>query len=706
MHPQPLTYHGRYLDPNFDSFSGNYINLYNEYAVGQTQPVQLRNAVYRDGNNGKPLHVLVHVRVAPAPGAPADPGMIVAFHRLTRHDTPFGQVQMSFDNMGLGFFGDIIDGQAPTTVVIPDNLYTQLPQTQVPDAGLLAQLFAADPAAEVFGPYAAGDPDVTAITTRQLVIVPNCYAAPFLTTGMTPKAAYLVLSGLIARDNQEIACAPLLDWVRTALTRRGGAAGGPHPVTCCVPLVPPAFMNPRDQQAFAAYRLEVLHTDFPHLRPGTHHNSAILIAQGITALTSEQRLARQEAHQHRQDREAPKTVYSQFRTRLTRLMQVCQVDNEDDLPPIYLTLANTKKGQIRVALQAAIEDTLSDLQLSEDFPVSTTLATKIVELKWHSGIPDDFTIGINIFNLGSLEEEGIENQRRLNHHADAISGGDTAPSLMDIATIQDAKHDVCIPRTLAQLRYSVERSQALWQVLLGSHHPVTQQHKRYRDYLVNNEKSLERINPRDQAMRYIVPALLARVVQLDVNAWLKEQFSSPQPVPFTSLTAVFKDIARQTAWEPVFPVAYLHGPPPPALYASAYPHSISAPSSTAPTIDASTLSGSNNHVPGASAASIAPSSTTSSTTLGTAMQRNTNHNQDVFGKFKALGLKARALKDALKQNGIETPLSGHNHRMCITYHVQGLCNERCKLAKDHRPHTAAEDEALRAWCETHYKKIE
>lgn len=98
-------------------------------------------------------------------------------------------------------------------------------------------------------------------------------------------------------------------------------------------------------------------------------------------------------------------------------------------------------------------------------------------------------------------------------------------------------------------------------------------------------------------MRYIVPALLARVVQLEVNAWLKEQFNSPQPVPFTSLTAVFKDIARQTAWEPLFPVAYLHGPPPPAPYGPAYPTYISAPG-TAPTIAAaSTLSGSHTNPP-------------------------------------------------------------------------------------------------------------
>jgi hypothetical protein len=701
LNPQPTTYRERYLDPNFDSFNANYVNLYNEYSVGNTQPAPLRNAIYRDGNTGTPLHVLVHIRVANAPAD--DPGLIVAYHRLTRHDPRFGQIPTPFDSLGLGFFGDIIDGQAPMTVHIPDALYAQLPQVQVPSAGLLTQAIADDPQAELFGPYAAGDPDVAAVTTRQLVIVPNQYAAPFLTTGLKPKAAYLALSGLITRDNQDVACGPLLDWLRTTLTRRAGAAG-PNPATCNVPLVPPPFVNPQDQQAFATYRLNVLHSDFPHLRPGLHHNSAVLIAQGITALTSEQRLTREEAQQHRSDRDAPKTAHDYFGVLLDRLMRWCQVANERHLPPIYETIANTKKGRVRLVLQTALEDALTALNYVDDFPVSTTLATKIVELKWHSNLRDDFTVGLNVFSLGSLEEEAMETQRRFNHHADAISGGDAAPSLMDMATIQDSKLDVCIPRTFAQLRYLVERSQALWQVLLGSEHPVTQQHQLYRRLLITHEKRLENVVPRDPAMRYIVPALLARVIQLDVNAWIHAQVQSASPVPFRSLTDVFGEIERQRPWEPHFPPSYLlsevpstHGistvvPPP------AYPTAITQHGShiTAPT-DASTLSRSVG-TGGNSTVGSAPSKAT-----GSAMLRNLLYQQDIFGKFKALGIKARPLKDSLKARQIEPPLNARNTRMCITYHVHGICNERCKLAADHYHHTSAEDEALRTWCESHYK---
>ena len=114
----------------------------------------------------------------------------------------------------------------------------------------------------------------------------------------------------------------------------------------------------------------------------------------------------------------------------------------------------------------------------------------------------------------------MQNQQRINQHADTITDGDAAPTLQDITAIHDGKFDLCIPRTFAQLQYCVERSQALWQVLLGAHHSVTQQFKHYHEILIAQEKRLERVVPQDPGHTFIVPALHARVMQLDLNHWL------------------------------------------------------------------------------------------------------------------------------------------------------------------------------------------
>jgi hypothetical protein len=74
------TYRDKYQDQQYDDFGGNYVNLYNEYAVGNTQePLPLRNSVYRAGNSGTLLRGLVHVK--DPNGAAHDPGRLA-------HDSP------------------------------------------------------------------------------------------------------------------------------------------------------------------------------------------------------------------------------------------------------------------------------------------------------------------------------------------------------------------------------------------------------------------------------------------------------------------------------------------------------------------------------------------------------------------------------------------------------------------------------------------
>ena len=323
------TYRDKYLDQQYDAFGGNYVNLYNEYAAGNTQPLPLRNSVYRAGNSGTLIHGLVHVR--DPNGLAHDPGTIVAIHRLTRHDPRFGQLPLPYDNMGLGYFGDTQNGQAPTTVQVLDAWFNQTAVTQVPTAGLLAQELAAQPNADAFGPYVAGTPDTAPVVTRPIVLVPNKYAAPFLSTGMKPRDAYQVLTGMIHQDGNDVACEPLLDWLRTTLTPRGGAT--PAPATCVNPPVPPMFIDPAVQQAFGDYSVQIFYHDFPQLQSRHQHQSALLIAQGISTLTDEQRQTRLEAQQHNAERLAPKKPSELFGPRLERLMKWCQVASEADLQP-------------------------------------------------------------------------------------------------------------------------------------------------------------------------------------------------------------------------------------------------------------------------------------------------------------------------------------------------------------------------------------
>ena len=206
--PQPGNYLDLYLDPTSDAYAGNYVNLYQGYSPGATTPQDIRNSLYRDGSTGAFVNILVHVRDPAA--NPDDPGKVVAYHRLTRKDPRFGQPPLPYETIGLGFFGDAINGQAPPTVTIPDGLFSTLAVTQVPTSARLMQLMAAQPDDAAFGPFLAGDNDVEPVTTRAAMIVPNRYVTPLLTRGMTPKVPCTLRHDSTGR--------PLLDWLRTSLT--------------------------------------------------------------------------------------------------------------------------------------------------------------------------------------------------------------------------------------------------------------------------------------------------------------------------------------------------------------------------------------------------------------------------------------------------------------------------------------------------------
>jgi hypothetical protein len=170
--------------------------------------------------------------------------------------------------------------------------------------------------------------------------------------------------------------------IRTTLSSQFLISGaGQQPRTSGPPLGTLTFLDPQSQQAFASYRLALAQQDIPQLQPGMRHNSVIMIAQGISTLTKEQRLTQQEAQQSREDRDAPKTAGDYFRVLLPHLMRWCQVATETDLPAIYEILANTKKGNIWSTLQTAVEEVLTNRHYLEDFPLSPTLANKIIDLK-------------------------------------------------------------------------------------------------------------------------------------------------------------------------------------------------------------------------------------------------------------------------------------------------------------------------------------
>ena len=185
----------------------------------------------------------------------------------------------------------------------------------------------------------------------------------------------------------------------------------------------------------------------------------------------------------------------------------------------------------------------------------------------------------------------------------------------------------------------------------------------------------------------MVPALLGRFIQIEVNHWLTTQARTAQPVRFDTLLDIFQDIDRQRQWEPTFPSAYLSPTKP-------VPPSISTSSLTTNSLGSALTP--NTGSQGASTMQLTP-------TTSTAVVRNPGYNDKLFGPFKAQNIRARAVKDYVRKNKVAYPVNARNENMCVTYHTLGLCNEACRQVADHVPHSPDEDEKLRMWCTEHWK---
>ena len=203
----------------------------------------------------------------------------------------------------------------------------------------------------------------------------------------------------------------------------------------------------------------------------------------------------------------------------------------------------------------------------------------------------------------------------------------------------------------------------------------------------------------------MTPALLARRVQLATNAWLVTQSRTALPVQICNLTEIFSDIDLGKQWEAPFPTQYITTP---AHVPSAYTVPGVAPTVTPATTvsaggTASTTASTITFTSGAIAPTNSTTATVTSNPRENSIVRNLLYNEAVFGQYKAMNIKAKTLKDQLRARKVAYPLNARNSNMCLTYHVQGICNSGCRNAADHYAHSSAEDEIFRTWCATHYK---
>jgi hypothetical protein len=681
--PHSATYRDFYQDEANDKASGNYGTIMTTFVVppagvGALTPVQVSDAVFASAVVDPQAFVMLIV------DATHPNGRICLFHRLQRYAPQLG-APTEFDNVGYAFFGDLTSNQAPPSIEWPANAFHQVAASvRVLQREVLDQHLAAGPELELLGPFGNEDAGTDVVRVRQAMLVPFRYVRILLQRPLTPREAWVQLAGAIYNDGNQIACEPLLDWLRVAITRQGELQASrlqqEHPR---VPLMLPTLVQRRWQ---------LIITDLPALSSGATMAAGHVIASSLNALVADNREFRT-ADEARREQSSARTPEKCFgRNGVLKLLRLCQVPTSEDLPDMWTQMANEPRRQDGiVTIQQAFDTSMAQgLGLfGVHIPITLDVVAKIRSVALEMSNEDDLTTGIHPFTFAYLDTSEIAESYAVAEHYKMLHDDKGAPTLQD-AIILATPGRVKMPKSFSEAHIYFQNFRVALHVLMGSDHALTKAYDAFWRRWSTSQQYLLGVYTQQPGM---FPTLAVRWVQLRISLWFAQQALENAPLEVPNFAELLNHIRLHMPWEPSLPSQYYNTRPSTQAVTL---------QSIAPPTTSSGIPGENRDT-GTTSPKVPALGMTPPTikTRGTIVRKTTPINP-LFQKFADMNLRVR---DVLQRAGPShrVPNNGNGVEMCLSYHMKGVCNSNCSCHLDHKEHQAAEDQAIVNWCERNYK---
>jgi hypothetical protein len=687
--PGYRSYREFYDDADNDPYQGHYEAIVARFntdppppAVAAT-PAALVETVCNTTQQPGPAF-LMYCRPAYDPVGTAGP-KIMLFHRLARYGEQIG-LPTVWDGQAFAFLGDVVPPHSDIGTVAWDSAFffrTNVMRVQHQD--VFGQALEAFPDAATFGPFDAADAATTDTRrVRLAAYVPPKYVNLFLGHQLSPREACDRCCPLVGADGLADTLADLLFWLRATMTIQAG--GGESPLLTDHPTVPMATAE------LISHRRHLLFTDLPALSTGVVGQGAQLIAGAVGTLVEQNREFRTADEQRKAaDTKTPDTFLG---AAVQSLLRLAQVATSGELPPLWQGLATATKTHQRSIIQMAIDEALQVIAPGggRAYIVTPSVAKKVACLEFRMSNPEDLATGLQPFILVQTTPGERQSAQALVHVFDTVMGGASA-SVADAQTLI-ANDPATLPRTLTQARTCLTVFQGFLRITLGHAHPWTRGLHMFRLQMVARETELEGLPTRNLQYRNLVPSLIVRWIQLRWDDWLQSQWYAPLNVPVPELTDLFSHIRLDTAWEPTLPSQYLRLTPPQAP---------GGPTGSAPPAGATSTAG----------MTVRGTIQSAAPTLGpSTIVRNTTYLDTDFGIYRSRDVRIRDL--LVTTAATPPPASSHDNpaarghqpntpvRICLSYHIKGMCNTRCGRSCDHKPLTDAKRQELLTWCAAHY----
>ena len=384
----------------------------------------------------------------------------------------------------------------------------------------------------------------------------------------------------------------------------------------------------------------------------------------------------------------------QFGNGIMKVMRLCRVGREADLPEIWGVLAKASTKQHRTIIQQYVDDVSEDLAGGLSLVVTPFLAKKIATLEFTMGNKEVLEAGMHPFVFSQHSAAERHQAMEVAGLYDFVTGQHANAGLAD-AQLLLATDTVSLPQMFSMGRGMITRCMVWFATFLGSDHDIVEDHQVFLQDWLLREAEYELIIPRDERMRMMVPTLFVRWFQIRLTVWLDSQWRSPRDVQTPDFHKLFTRIELGEAWEPTLPLKY--------------DRMIRKLNQQSGGED----SGGGGPIGGARRQEVVGDRIEGGDGGGgggaqgdppqNRIARNTNYKEALFAPFARLAVRVR---DVLVNAQAPPPISPHDPTglipMCVTFHVKAMCNDRCRRAVDHGVHTEAQDASLVQWCTANY----
>ena len=653
-------YRDYFADPANDVFNGEYADVLLPYAIPGTAhtPAEVRTLACNCPNQNVPTaFLLLH----------SDDVKLHAYVQLDRFDPRMGLPATQWDNRMFVAKGELHHNNQ-ILVEWSRDYFSQSGNVRVPSSQLIETSYANDAAAVLLGPYQPNDADTEIIVTRRTCFIPPAYVPLFLANPLSPREAWAIVHTQIVNDNKAQMCAPLVDFLRSALTIT--QPNDPPTLAQVPPLAPLADHLLLDR------RRRILEQDFPALNSNLATLQQNQIAAQLGRLVTEAQATRDEDNARRAVERAGKTP-AQFLgvVGIMRLQRYCQIVNVRELPDFWASLSDAPKNQRLSILQWEINRVKQlvnepDLQ----FVVLAPVLESIKGLLWEMATNDSITTGFNLFLLHEgPKEESLTKQSLY----EMLHGDGASPTMSDAAALLKVKTGA--PRFLYEARQQIRRFEIVVKIIMGQHHPLSTELNSFCNRMLSMETFLYNLQTEVQ----LLPLKICKKIAVQTSVWFKAQAASPTPVLVPNLCQMFDDMEMENPWEPKLTLPFLSSVGLSSLHTPFNGQNGSGP-------------GPDNVAPNGGAAPVG----------GAPLDRNNNtrFNFGLFRVYKESQTACRTIRERIRNNALPAlPVSKVDQQpMCLAWHTKGMCNSNCSRSPDHVEYSQAEYQPLLTWCQTHF----